>query len=140
MPAGKGRGTVSDSKVEGYIRKPNYPLTPFFCYGRIATAELFLIFTDPHAVFHRICPIRSYAYIFVMTQETDSSEEAAVAAAAAALVQQYGDDAEVVATLRAAEFAAAGDVEALAAWDMIIAYLESMRDGAGAPENTGALN
>ena len=83
--------------------------------------------------------MRSYAYIFAMTQETDNSEDAAVAAAAA-LVQQYGDDAEVVATLRAAEFAAAGDVEALAAWDMIIAYLESMRDGAGAPENTGALN
>ena len=56
------------------------------------------------------------------------------------LISQYGDDAEVVATLRAAEFAAAGDVEALAAWDMIIAYLEAMRDGAGAPENTGALN
>ena len=36
--------------------------------------------------------------------------EAAIAATAA-LVQQYGDDAEVVATLRAAEFAAAGDVE-----------------------------
>ena len=75
-----------------------------------------------------------------MTQETDSSGESAVAAAAAALVQQYGDDAEVVATLRAAEFAAAGDVEALAAWDMIIAYLEAMRDGATAPENPGALN
>ena len=100
----------------------------------------FLIFTDPHAVFHRICRIRSYAYIFAMTQERDNSEEAAVAAAAAALVQQYGDDAEVVATLRAAEFAAAGDAEALAAWDMIIAYLEAMRDGASAPENTGALN
>ena len=81
----------------------------------------------------------SYAYIFAMTQETDNSEETAVAAAAAALVHQYGDDAEVVATLRAAEFAAAGD-EALAAWDMIIAYLEAMRDSASAPENTGALN
>ena len=84
--------------------------------------------------------MHSYAYIHAMAQETDSSDEAAVAAAAAALVQQYGDDAEVVATLRAAEFAAAGDVEALAAWDMIIAYLEAMRDGASAPENTGALN
>ena len=84
--------------------------------------------------------MRSYAYILCMTQETDSSEEAVIAAAAAALVQQYGDDAEVVATLRAAEFAAAGDVEALAAWDMIIAYLEALRDGAMAPENTGAVN
>ena len=84
--------------------------------------------------------MRSYAYIFGMAHETDSSMEAAIAAAAAALVQQYGDDAEVVATLRAAEFAAAGDVEALAAWDLIIAYLEALRDGACAPENTGALN
>ena len=84
--------------------------------------------------------MHSYTYIFAMTQEIDRSGEAAVAAAAAALVQQYGDDAEVVATLRAAEFAAAGDVEALAAWDMIIAYLESIRDGASTPENTGALN
>ena len=84
--------------------------------------------------------MRSYYYIYFMTQKTDSTEDAAVAAAAAALVQQYGDDAEVVATLRAAEFAAAGDVEALAAWDMIIAYLETIRDGASAPENTGALN
>tara|TARA_B100000886_G_C20149986_1_gene377619 strand:+ start:130 stop:357 length:228 start_codon:yes stop_codon:yes gene_type:complete len=75
-----------------------------------------------------------------MTEKIDSSGESAVAAAAAALVQQYGDDAEVVATLRAAEFAAAGDVEALAAWDMIIAYLEAMRGGATAPENPGALN
>ena len=75
-----------------------------------------------------------------MTEKIDSSGESAVAAAAAALVQQYGDDAEVVATLRAAEFAAAGDVEALAAWDMIIAYLETVRDGATAPANPGALN
>ena len=75
-----------------------------------------------------------------MRQKTDSSGEATVAAAAAALVQQYGDDAEVVATLRAAEFAAAGDVEALAAWDMIIAYLEAVHDEATAPANPGALN
>ena len=75
-----------------------------------------------------------------MTQKTNNSAEASVAAAAAALVNQYGEDAEVVATLRAAEFAAAGDVEALAAWDMIIAYLEAMRDGISASENAGALN
>ena len=84
--------------------------------------------------------MRSYNYIYFMTQKTDSTEDAAVAAAAAALVQQYGDDAEVVATLRAAEFAAAGDVEALAAWDMIIAYLEAIRGSANGQENMGALN
>ena len=67
----------------------------------------------------------------------NNSEGAAIAASATALVQQYGDDAEVVATLRAAEFAAAGDVEALAAWDMIIAYLEAMRENRPAPKSTG---
>ena len=53
----------------------------------------------------------------------------AVEAAAAALVQRYGEDAEVIATLRAAEFAAHGDTEALHAWDMIIAHLVSLREG-----------
>ena len=93
---------------------------------------------------HRICRARGWAYIPRMTQgsdnSTDNAEEAAVAAAAAALAQQYGDDAEVVATLRAAEFAAAGDVEALAAWDMIIAYLQAMRENQPAPQSTGPLN
>ena len=93
---------------------------------------------------HRICRARGWAYILRMTQgsdnSSDNSEEAAIAAAAAALVQQYGDDAEIVATLRAAEFAAAGDVEALAAWDMIIAYLEAMRENQPAPQSTGPLN
>ena len=45
--------------------------------------------------------------------------------AAMALLTQYGDDASVIATLRAAEVAAMGDVEALAHWDAVIALLES---------------
>lgn len=49
--------------------------------------------------------------------------------AAATLTQQYGDDAEVIATMRAAEFAAQGDVDALQAWDMIIEYLVALREG-----------
>jgi len=44
--------------------------------------------------------------------------------AAMALLTQYGDDAAVIATLRAAEVAALGDIEALAHWDAVIAYLE----------------
>lgn len=44
--------------------------------------------------------------------------------AAMALISQYGDDASVIATLRAAEVAAAGDVDALAHWDAVIAFLE----------------
>ncbi|CAI8352315.1 MAG: Uncharacterised protein [Rhodobiaceae bacterium UBA7378] len=55
-------------------------------------------------------------------------------------MQQYGDDAEVVATLRAAEFAAAGDVEALAAWDMIIAYLTALREGTSTGDAAGPVN
>jgi len=42
---------------------------------------------------------------------------------AAQLLKQYGEDAEVIATLRAAEVAAQGDVEALARWDAVIACL-----------------
>lgn len=49
----------------------------------------------------------------------DSSIQAAVAA----LMAQYGDDAEVIATLRAAEVAALGDADALAHWDAVIARL-----------------
>lgn len=53
--------------------------------------------------------------------------------AAMALMSQYGDDAEVIATLRAAEVAAMGDAEALAHWDAVIAFIESGPDA-------GALN
>lgn len=52
-----------------------------------------------------------------------------VVQAAASLTQQYGEDAEVIATMRAAEFAAQGDVEALQAWDLIIEYLVALREG-----------
>ncbi len=42
---------------------------------------------------------------------------------AADLLRQYGEDAVVIATLRAAEVAALGDVEALAHWDEVAAIL-----------------
>ncbi|MBU2134713.1 MAG: hypothetical protein Q8L59_07760 [Phenylobacterium sp.] len=45
--------------------------------------------------------------------------------AALALIRQYGPDAQVIAMLRAAEFAALGDVDGLAAWDDIIACIEA---------------
>lgn len=44
--------------------------------------------------------------------------------AAMLLLTQYGEDASVIATLRAAEVAALGDVDALAHWDAVIAVLE----------------
>jgi len=44
--------------------------------------------------------------------------------AAMALLTQYGDDASVIATLRAAEVAALGDADALVHWDAVIAFLE----------------
>lgn len=39
------------------------------------------------------------------------------------LIAQYGEDAEVVATLRAAELAAIGDCDALEHWDAVIAAI-----------------
>lgn len=41
------------------------------------------------------------------------------------LESQYGDDAAVIATLRAAEVAAMGDAEALAHWDLVIQILQA---------------
>ena len=67
-------------------------------------------------------------YMECMTEEEQKTRDM-VKQAAATLVQQYGDDAEVVATMRAAEFAAQGDVDALHAWDLIIEYLVALREG-----------
>jgi hypothetical protein len=52
---------------------------------------------------------------------------------AAALYKQYGDDAVVIATLRAAEVAAMGDVEALAHWDEVAAILSGTHEPGGNP-------
>ena len=49
---------------------------------------------------------------------------------ALALMAQYGDDAEVIAIMRAAEYAAAGDIAALKIWDDIIEWLRSFDAGA----------
>ena len=54
-----------------------------------------------------------------MTDDERNAQTAAIA-----LIRQYGEDASVIATLRAAEVAAAGDVDALAHWDAVIAFLE----------------
>jgi hypothetical protein len=48
-----------------------------------------------------------------------------VARVAAELQRQYGDDAEVIAILRAAEVAAQGDAHALAHWDAVIEWLRT---------------
>ncbi len=48
---------------------------------------------------------------------------------ALALITQYGIDAEVIAVMRAAEFAAVGDTEALAAWDDILECLAAIEAG-----------
>ena len=63
-----------------------------------------------------------------MTEDEQKTRDM-VKQAAATLVQQYGDDAEVIATMRAAEFAAQGDVDALHAWDLIIEYLVALHEG-----------
>ncbi|MEO1187843.1 MAG: hypothetical protein AAFW60_02125 [Pseudomonadota bacterium] len=48
--------------------------------------------------------------------------------AAMSLLTQYGEDASVIATLRAAEVAAMGDADALAHWDAVIDFLENGPD------------
>jgi len=53
------------------------------------------------------------------------SEDTSARDAAMSLLTQYGEDASVIATLRAAEVAALGDVEALAHWDAVISFLET---------------
>ena len=58
-----------------------------------------------------------------MSENDTSARDAAMA-----LMSQYGEDAAVLATLRAAEVAAMGEAEALAHWDAVIAFLE---DGPG---------
>jgi hypothetical protein len=51
------------------------------------------------------------------------------------LIGQYGDDAEVIATLKAAELAALGDAEGLATWDEIIACIASLNGETGARDS-----
>lgn len=58
-----------------------------------------------------------------MSQPTSPLPSEAVAAAGA-LARQYGDDAAVIATLRAAEEAAAGDLEASDFWMGVAQLLE----------------
>jgi hypothetical protein len=48
---------------------------------------------------------------------------AATRSTALALIAQYGGDASTIAMLKAAELAAMGDVDGLAQWDEIIAFI-----------------
>ena len=54
-----------------------------------------------------------------MSDQNTSARDAAMA-----LLTQYGEDASVIATPRASEVAAMGDIEALVHWDAVIAVLE----------------
>ena len=58
-------------------------------------------------------------------------------AAALLLIGQYGEDASVIAVLRAAELAAAGDADGLAYWDEIIKEIERLTD---LPSDPRSLN
>lgn len=59
------------------------------------------------------------------TTETNSD----IAQTARTLIGQYGDDAAVIATLRAAELAATGNVDGLFFWDSVIERIEDMAEG-----------
>lgn len=61
------------------------------------------------------------------------SNSAKAAQTAAELFRQYGEDADVIATLRAAEVAALGDADALAYWDEVISMLSSASLKTGKP-------
>jgi translation initiation factor IF-3 len=52
-----------------------------------------------------------------------------IAQTARTLIGQYGDDAAVIATLRAAELAATGNVDGLFFWDSVIELIEDMAEG-----------
>jgi hypothetical protein len=58
-----------------------------------------------------------------MSQPTSRASSEAIAAAGA-LMRQYGADAEIIATLRAAEEAARGDLDASDHWMAVAALLE----------------
>lgn len=55
-------------------------------------------------------------------------DETSARDAAMALMAQYGEDAAVIAVMRAAEVAAMGDAETLAHWDAVIAFIEDGPD------------
>ena len=61
--------------------------------------------------------------------------ETDVQSKAVELIGQYGDDAEVVAIMRAAELAALGDAEGLETWDKIIACISSLAGDEAARSN-----
>jgi len=61
--------------------------------------------------------------------DSSSTEAQAAEQAARNLLAQYGDDAEVIAMLRAAEVAAQHDTEALAHWDAVIAHIRDWTEG-----------
>lgn len=70
-----------------------------------------------------------------MTQPSSFSPGAR--ATALALIGQYGDDAAVMAVMRAAELAALGDLAGLESWDEIIACIAAIELGVdgGAPKH-----
>jgi hypothetical protein len=58
-------------------------------------------------------------------------DKAAAQSAAMSLIAQYGDDAEVIAVMRAAELAAIGDVQGLAHWDAVREAIIAFAAGEG---------
>lgn len=56
-------------------------------------------------------------------------------ASALLLIGQYGEDASVIAVLRAAELAAFGDVEGLAHWDAVIGEIERLTEAKAKPSD-----
>jgi len=63
-----------------------------------------------------------------MSEQDQADKRQAALQSAMHLLKQYGEDAEVIATLRAAEVAALDDIQALRHWDAVIACLSQGPD------------
>ncbi len=60
-----------------------------------------------------------------------ANDNPAAQSAAMTLIAQYGDDAEVIAVMRAAELAAIGDVQGLEHWDAVREAIMAFDAGEG---------
>ena len=67
--------------------------------------------------------------VWMASNEDTTETTSDIAQTARTLIGQYGDDAAVIATLRAAELAATGNVDGLFFWDSVIERIEDMAEG-----------
>lgn len=67
------------------------------------------------------------------TPDEKPGQEAQAISAARSLIAQYGEDAQVIAMMRASELGFSGDIEGYTHWEMVLAAVEILTDEAGPP-------